>query len=263
MARSEKKNKKVGENLILGIAIGAASAAVIVFLVWLLITVFKPEAEEEKDIYESYYHLTTVDFENILKVNTGLKDDSGQPYQYDSLLNTDPTNLNQDKNKLYDLVMDSDVIYILVFSSTNNHGRADEDTNTQISDAIKGAVINKIDYNVFEKVDEEGNPYNSCFLVFDYRGGDFSIIENYWSFLYPTVGANPAITSHSTVWNVDYYGVSGVIAPWLIEIKSSEISTSYDVPEIHVWAGVKGKTNDYFYLELLPQLNKINKDEEE
>ncbi|MDR2867825.1 MAG: hypothetical protein LBV55_04135 [Acholeplasmatales bacterium] len=259
MARVEKKNKKIGENLILGIAIGAAAAAVLIFLIWLLVTLFTPEVEEEKDIYENYYHLTSAEFESILKVNTSVKDDNGQLFQYDSLLNTDSTNTDPDKNKLYDMVMDSDIIYILSMSSINNYGR-DSEVNDNIALAIKNAVINKINYQVFEKSIAEEN-YRICFLLFDYRGGNFEILQPYWNLLFPTQESSTPITTHSTFWNVDYIGVSNVITPWLIEIKSSEASTT-DLPEIHVWAGVKGSIKDYFYLELLPKLESIDKEEE-
>jgi len=269
MARNnvkQTKEKANPENVLLLSAIIGASIAVLVFVVWLLVTIFMNDDEDDTYIYENYYSLNTTEFETILKINNGSLDSNNNPYTYDLLLNNDSTNTDPDRNRLYYLLADSDIIYILVFSSTDNYTRRNnpnDDDSELIGDKIEEIVIDHISFNNFEVFktnpnypDEPASDYVACFLIYDYKNLDFSNLSSYYQQLKPTEQNNP---TNKIDWNVDYASQYGILNPWLIEIKSPEASF-IDKYEIYVYSGDKGSVKDWFYIELVPALEALKQD---
>jgi len=251
MARTQKKDAKIGENYILGAAMGIAAITVVVFLVLLLVSVLSNDKIEEEDKYENYIHLTTTQFENLIKIHNGAKDSFGHLIQYEIFQDTSSSSTDPDRNKLYNTLIECDVVYVLVFSSTNNLGRDDDAINEAMGKQIQDNVINVISHNSFDiTLDEQA--YRACFLIYDYKDATSSALASFYSLLAPKL-TDP---NYYIDWKRPYETQAGVLSPWLVTFKTQEAS-SKDKKETYVVSGYKGSTIDYFNQDLIPAIKAI------
>ncbi|MDR2828433.1 MAG: hypothetical protein LBV51_03330 [Acholeplasmatales bacterium] len=244
MARVQTKKEtetSKGENIILRLAIVIASAAVVAFLIWLIITLTK-KTNEESVPYESYYSINESDLSKLVGIYTGSE------VSYIDFI---------DNQELYNLLLkDSNKkIYVLLYSSENNYGRStdakNKDLAKEVDTLIKKCPVRQNDSGVFLLYNYHQNGLDAS--VFQFLKS--SLVTGTTDSTYELGGLYP----QSLLW-------TKLGGPYLLVFESLEYRISSGIQtdkyKISIYVGIETNT-DYFYITngLKQQLERLISEE--